>query len=158
MTIDNPEHAAPTAGGEPFPWLLAYFRQIYSHKVDTTPAGVTLVRLAPEDVRIEALHLAYSYDGRHWTPLNDNRPTLPASTLEERIRDPFLRRGPDGWFHLLATCGWSSKDIYYRRSRDLIHWEQPRYLPITDGLPQARNAWAPEWVWDHEQGNYFVFW
>ncbi len=44
--------------GEPFPWLFAYFRQIYSYRVELTPEGVQLVRLTHESLSVEALHLA----------------------------------------------------------------------------------------------------
>jgi hypothetical protein len=143
--------------GEPFPWLFAYFRQIYAHQVDLTPNGIQLVRLSDEDLLAEALHLAFSYDGLHWTPLNRNQP-IPGATANQRIRDPFLRRGCDGTFHLLATGGMRPTDIYYARSKDLIHWHDQRSLPIMGTQTQARNAWAPEFIFDPQHNNYFVFW
>ena len=155
---DTSPHRSSEAAGEPFPWLFAYFRQIYSHRVDLAPEGVRLVRLTHESLSVEALHLAYSHDGLTWTPLNGNRPVLPTTTADERIRDPFVGRGVDGAFHLLATGGGVATDIVYARSWDLIHWEHRRSVPIMSSVAGARNAWAPEFIFDAEQNNYCVFW
>jgi hypothetical protein len=141
-------------------WLLAYFRQIYQGKVDVTEAaGVTVIPLTQEKVLAESLHLAWSRDGRVWTALNDNRPVWPNPPTAHRVRDPFVARGPaDGFFHLVATGGDKKRGCLYARSRDLLDWEPPRSLPLMESVPQVRNVWAPEWVWDPEQENYFVFW
>ncbi|MBW3622718.1 MAG: glycoside hydrolase family 43 protein [Armatimonadetes bacterium] len=138
-------------------WMLAYFRQIYRDRVEITPEGVKIVPLTDEKLCVEALHLAYSRDGRRWTALNGNRPVRP-ETKEWRVRDPVLARGPDGRFHLVATGGESRRGMLYSTSPDLIDWEPPRTLPVMDSDPEARNVWAPEWVWDEAQGNYFLFW
>ena len=157
MSDISPPRSLETAG-ERFPWLFAYFRQIYSHRVDLAPEGVQLVRLTHESLSVEALHLAYSHDGLTWTPLNGNRPVLPTTTADERIRDPFVGRGVDGAFHLLATGGGVATDIVYARSWDLIHWEHRRSVPIMSSVAGARNAWAPEFVFDPEHHDYCVFW
>jgi hypothetical protein len=158
MTSNDRQILTQLTTGEPFPWLLAYFRQIYAHRVDLTPDGVQLFRLTHEELSVEALHLAYSYDGLHWTPLNRNQPILAADGNNQRIRDPFVQRGRDGTFHLLATGGMAATDIFYARSRDLINWDDHRSLPVMGAVSQARNAWAPEFIFDPEQHNYFVFW
>lgn len=142
---------------EPFPWLLAFFRQIYTHRVDVAAGGVELVPLSDEEVLVEALHLAYSYDGLRWTALNHNQP-IQAASGSQRIRDPFLRRGNDGNFHLLATCGWATTDMFYAQSTDLIHWHNHRLVPVMGSAPQVRNVWAPEFIFDPAQNNYLVFW
>lgn len=138
-------------------WMLAYFRQIYGDRVEITPEGVTNVPLTDERLWVEALHLAYSRDGRRWTALNGNRPVLP-ETKEWRVRDPHIARGADGAFHLVATGGGSRRGMLYSRSVDLLEWDPPRSLPVMESVPEARNVWAPEWVWDEDEGSYFVFW
>ncbi len=158
MTWTDQQTLTQEATGEPFPWLFAYFRQIYEHRVDLTAEGVQLFWLSHEKLLVEALHLAYSYDGLHWTPLNQNRPIMPVTENNQRIRDPFVQRGQDGNFHLLATGGSLPTDIYYARSTDLIHWDEQRSLPVMRSVSEARNAWAPEFIFDPEQNNYFVFW
>ncbi|MDQ3812675.1 MAG: glycoside hydrolase family 43 protein [Armatimonadota bacterium] len=136
-------------------YALAYFRQIYGGRVEINVAGETrIVRLTDEPLAVEALHLAWSRDGRHWAALNDNRPILP----EVWLRDPFINRGPDGWFHLLATGGRGPRDCLYLRSRDLVTWPEPRSLPLMESVPQANNIWAPEWFYDEPSDEYFLLW
>ena len=136
-------------------YALAYFRQIYGGQVEIDEAGQTqMVELTEQAMAVEALHLAWSRDGRHWHALNDNRPIL----TDVWMRDPFLNRGPDGWFHLLATGGWSKRDCLYLRSRDLVTWEEPRSLPLMKSVPHANNVWAPEWFFDEPNGEYFLLW
>ncbi len=140
-------------------WMLAYFRQVYAGRVETTADGTPyVVALTGEALCVEDLHLAWSRDGLHWTALNGNRPTLPTPAGARHTRDPFVRRGPDGLFHLLATGGAAPTDVLYGRSPDLVAWEDLRSIPLVGGVSGARNAWAPEWVRDDEQGNYFVYW
>ncbi|MBV9470912.1 MAG: glycoside hydrolase family 43 protein [Abitibacteriaceae bacterium] len=136
-------------------YALAYFRQIYGGQVEVNEAGEThTVTLTNEPLAVESLHLAWSRDGRHWTALNDNQPVLPNVWL----RDPFINRGADGWFHLLATGGESARDCLYLRSRDLLNWDEPQSLPLMESVPQANNVWAPEWFFDAQCGEYFLLW
>ncbi len=134
------------------PWLFAYFRQVYKSRVEETPQGWQHVHLTDRDYKAEQLHGAWSRDALQWTPLNDNAPTWP----EQWLRDPFVGRGPDGAFHLLATGG-SKRGCLYARSMDLISW-QPRVLPLMESVAEAGNVWAPEWFFDHEAGEFLVFW
>lgn len=136
-------------------YLLAYFRQIYGGRVEVDAAGQTqVVTLTDEPLEVESLHLAWSRDGRHWAALNDNRPTLPNVWM----RDPFINRGPDGWFHLVATGGKGPRNCLYVRSRDLITWDEPRTLPLMESVPEANNIWAPEWFFDEKSGEYLLIW
>lgn len=136
--------------------ILAYFRQIYDGRVEIDAAGRTqIVPLTDQPLAIEALHLAASDDGRHWTALNDNRPILPNVWM----RDPFVNRSPvDGCFHLVATGGDGPRDCVYCRSRDLITWDEPRSLPLMASVADARNVWAPEWFFDAASGDYLLVW
>lgn len=123
--------------------------------MEVSDAGEThVVTLTDAPMAIEALHLAWSRDGRHWTALNDNHPILPGVWM----RDPFVQRGPDGWFHLLATGGSSPRDCLYVRSHDLVTWDAPRSLPLMASVAEANNIWAPEWFFDEKNGDYFLFW
>ena len=106
----------------------------------------------------EALHLAWSQDGLHWTPLNANRPLLQATAGNGSLRDPFIRFGADGWFHLLSTDSWHSPNILHTRSQDLLHWEAWDVVPIMGCIEKTRNTWAPEFFYDMERQVYIVFW
>src|SRR5690606_10398114 len=51
----------------------------------------------------ENLHFAYSRDGLHWTALNNNQPVFISNLGEGILRDPFIAKGPDGYFHMVFT-------------------------------------------------------
>ena len=87
-------------------WLFSYFRQRYDSRVEIDAHGHPYNVLLPDPMHVEQLHLALSTDGRHWNPLNDGRPVW-----EQRLRDPFLQRGPDGVWRLVATGRDSSRTI-----------------------------------------------
>ena len=148
-------HSAPIGVLNDTRYVLAYFRQIYGGRVEITEGGEAhVVPLAEAAMEVEALHLAWSLDGRHWSALNNNDPILPRVWM----RDPFIQQGPDGWFHLLATGGQGPRSCLYLRSRDLVRWEEARSLPLMESVPQANNVWAPEWFYDAPRGEYFLLW
>ena len=145
-------------------WMLAYFRQRYEGRVEIDAKGEAHQIPLADPMKVEQLHLAYSDDGRNWTPLNDNEPIW-----DQRMRDPFVKRGADGLWHLLATGGGSRKDrsegpvCLHAVSQDLIHWEVAGALPLMKGVRDendrpARNIWAPEWFQDEASGEYFLLW
>jgi hypothetical protein len=121
----------------------------------------------PNPMKEEQLHLALSTDGRHWQPLNGNRPVW-----NQWLRDPFVRRGPDGLWHLLATGGERTPRksetnlgpaCLYASSGDLLKWENVRSLNLMPGVRDetgrgARNIWAPEWFLDHATGEIVLLW
>lgn len=108
--------------------------------------------------------LALSPDGRTWTPLNNNRPWIKPEAPGMLMRDPWLQQGPDGLWHMIWTWGWTRGEndktlkIGYAESRDLIHWSPQRAIPVMPGEPTARNAWAPEAVYDAARKEWIVFW
>jgi hypothetical protein len=79
------------------------------------------------------------------------------------MRDPFLAPGPDGNWRLLRTWGWTRGEtggrlkIGYSSSKDLIHRTPQREIPVLENEPQARNAWAPEAVWDSQVNERKIF-
>lgn len=73
------------------------------------------------------LHMAYSWDGRTWTALNDDRPIMAGDTIavQRGIRDPYIFRGPDGGFCVAMT------DLHVFGQRDGVRttqWERPGNL------------------------------
>lgn len=105
------------------------------------------------------LRLAWSRDGFCWESLGRNRIFLQPTIGEEGLmRDPFLFSGPDGTFHLLWTTGWRGQSIGYASSIDLISWSAQRELPVMAHEPDTKNCWAPEAIWDEEQGQFLIFW
>lgn len=109
------------------------------------------------------VYFAISQDGHQWTELNEGKPLLRPSQPGMLMRDPFLTRGRDGTYHLLWTWGWSKSaggrlQIGYASSTDLIHWSEQRAIPVMENEPGARNAWAPEMVWDRRQREWLIYW
>lgn len=156
----------PAVSSEKPVWVLAYFRQRYEGRVEIDANGQTRTVPLPNPMKEEQLHLALSEDGRHWVPLQGNRPVW-----KQWLRDPFVGRGADGRWHLTATGGGpgprpgreAGPTCLYATSKDLIHWQDARSLTpmrgVTDetGRP-ARNIWAPEWIVDPASGDYVMVW
>ncbi|QNF34590.1 glycoside hydrolase family 43 protein [Adhaeribacter swui] len=146
-------------------WMMTYFRQRYPTRIEIDAQGKTIEVPLPNPMQVESLHLALSTDGRHWTPLNNNQPIW-----EQQMRDPYVRRGPDGLWRLLATGGGKRNDreqvgpsCLYATSKDLIHWQVEGALPLmkdarNEANALARNIWAPEWFYDAINQEYMLFW
>jgi hypothetical protein len=159
----------PTTGpsGEKDSWVLAYFRQRYEGRVEIDAEGRTRQVPLPNPMKKEQLHLALSTDGRHWKPLNGNRPVW-----DQWLRDPFVGRGPNALWHLLATGGGRTPKTnqtnlgpacLYATSRDLLKWENVRPLNLMHGVQDetgrvARNIWAPEWFLDRSTDDIILLW
>lgn len=146
--------------------MFAYFRQRYDARVEVDAEGKTHTVPLPNPMREERLHLALSTDGRHWTPLNDNRPVW-----NQRLRDPFVRRTPDRQWRLLATGaapgsrrdGHAGPVCLTATSRDLLSWDGVRSLALMQGVVDqahrpARNIWAPVWFLDERTGDFVLIW
>ena len=146
-------------------WMLTYFRQRYPTRIEIDAKGNTVEVPLPNPMLINKLHIALSNDGRHWTPLNDNKPVW-----EQHVRDPYVRKGPDGLWRMLSTGGGSGNDrqkvgpsCLYMTSRDLVHWQVEGALPLMKDVRDetgalARNIWAPEWFYDEKTAEYVLFW
>lgn len=105
------------------------------------------------------MFLAWSADGYRWEELNGGRPLLlPEVGREQLMRDPAIAQGPDGVFHMVWTDSWASQTIGYASSPDLIHWSPQRSITVMANEPDVRNCWAPELVYDEEQGHFLIFW
>lgn len=118
----------------------------------------------------EQVYFGLSKDGRNWTALNDGKPVLVSTMGEKGARDPFLLRSHDGRkFYLLATdLSWNrdrsgsravragSRSILIWESDNLVKWSAPRLVAVAP--EDAGCAWAPEAIYDEENGDYLVFW
>jgi hypothetical protein len=118
----------------------------------------------------EQIYFGLSQDGRHWDALNGAQPVLISKLGEKGVRDPYILRSHDGrGFYLIATDlsinlhnDWTratnagSKSIVIWESPDLVHWSQPRLVPVA--AHDAGCTWAPEAVYDEDTRDYLVFW
>lgn len=121
----------------------------------------------------EQIYFSVSKDGMVWRTLNRKQPMLISMIGEAGVRDPYIQRGKNGKFYIIAT----DLSIYHRRydkkmwlscqqtgSRSLIVWESPDLVHWTaaDKIEAAdKNAgclWAPEAAYDPEKDSYMVFW
>ncbi len=117
---------------------------------------------------LEQIQFSVSRDGLNWKVLNNSLPVLENHGNDGGLRDPFIYRKKDGTFVILATDlniarrndDWAnavnhgSKDIILFESADLVHWSEPKAIPMP--LPDATCAWAPEVIDD--QGKPLVIW
>lgn len=146
-------------------YMLTYFRQRYPTRIEIDSEGKVVEVPLPDPMQVEQLHIALSADGKHWTPLNGNTPVW-----DQQMRDPYVRRGPDGIWRLLGTGGGRRPDYkqtgpscLYATSEDLVHWKVEGLLPLMEDVRNAegrmvRNIWAPEWFYDTRNGDYILLW
>ena len=107
------------------------------------------------------LFLAASTNGLNWTELKapNGKSFLEPQVGGKLMRDPCLRLGPDGVFHLVWTTSWARPPVFgYASSADLIHWSEERAVPVMENDPTAENVWAPELFYDAAKGQWLVFW
>jgi hypothetical protein len=105
----------------------------------------------------EGLRFIYSYDGIRWDSI-DGVFLRPEVGSQRVMRDPSIVRGPDGTFHLVWTSSWrGDRGFGYARSKDLIHWEQQRF--IETGMDTTTvNTWAPELFYDDVKRQFLIVW
>jgi alpha-L-arabinofuranosidase len=107
----------------------------------------------------DGLHLAWSRDGYRWEELGLPSHAWIKPTLGNKcMRDPSLKQGPDGVFHLVWTTGWGDKGFGYASSKDLVHWSDQVLVPVNEKVPGARNTWAPELFYDAKTQQWLVIW
>ena len=121
----------------------------------------------------EQIYFSVSQDGSTWKTLNGGAPVLTSSVGERGVRDPFIQRGVDGKYYIIATDlsiynrrgdkdRWStcqtagSKSIVVWESDDLVNWSEANLVEVAD--EKAGCTWAPESIYDPEKEMYMVFW
>jgi hypothetical protein len=107
----------------------------------------------------DGLHLAWSRDGLNWKPLGNGKSYLtPTVGKAKLMRDPSVARDPDGNYHLVWTSGWWESGIGHASTRDFITWTGQQEIPVMAHEPKARNAWAPDLVWDRKRKEFLIVW
>ncbi|MGN0182274.1 MAG: LamG-like jellyroll fold domain-containing protein, partial [Candidatus Ornithomonoglobus sp.] len=121
----------------------------------------------------EQIYFSVSDDGTTWKTINGGAPMLRSTIGEKGVRDPYILRGEDGKFFVIATdlsiynrrddsnrwgtCQTAgSKSIVIWESNDLVNWSEARLVEVAD--KNAGCTWAPEAVYDTEKDAYMVFW
>ena len=123
-----------------------------------------------EDATREQIYFSVSKDGKTWTTLNNKQPYLTSNVGTQGVRDPYILRGEDGKFFIIATDlsvynlknNWTaaaqqgSKSIVVWESSDLVNWSEASLVKINND--NAGCTWAPEACYDPEKDEYMVFW
>jgi len=114
----------------------------------------------------EQLSYAISYDGYNFKALNNGKSVWKSSVGTECIRDPYIFKGEDGLYHLLATdmkssLGWNSnRNLISAVSTDLVHWFDETLIEIADKyqiMQGADRAWAPQAIYDPKRESYMIY-
>ena len=118
----------------------------------------------------EQICFALSTDGYNYTPLNNGDPIINSAdiALKQAVRDPHILRGEDGYFYMVVTDmrssdGWSSNDgMVLLRSADMINWTHtaidfPTRWPERFDRNKLTQVWAPQTIYDPEEGKYMVY-
>lgn len=115
----------------------------------------------------EQLSYAVSTDGYNFKALNNGNAVWKSDVGTGCIRDPYIFKGEDGIYYLLATdmkssLGWSSnRNIISARSTDLINWTDITLIEIAGKYPatmDADRAWAPQAIYDSKKNSYMIYW
>ncbi|KOV73980.1 1,4-beta-xylanase [Streptomyces sp. NRRL WC-3618] len=134
--------------------------------------GYLMVHFTGDGSTNQQMYLSHSTDGVHWDDLNGGGMVLRSPVGTKGVRDPAFVRSPDGSkYWIIATdlcigCGqtWSqsindgSRNLVVWESTDLVTWSEPRLLNVAGAIPDGRNAWAPEAIWDPASNDYVLYW
>ena len=107
----------------------------------------------------DGLHLAVSSDGLNWKAVKDDTSIFKPS--QWIFRDPAIQRDSSGSYHLLWTVAWNARQIKaigYAKSKDLVHWEKERFLPVMENEPETQYVWGPELFWDNKYKDWIITW
>ncbi len=118
-------------------------------------------------VEEQRINMAISSDGYRFQALNDNKPIIDQKLGTECCRDPYILKGQDGCYYIIATdmdanLGWTSNHALVTwKSEDLINWTDETVIDIRDlggEFTNTTRAWAPQAIWDPEVEMYMVYW
>ncbi|CAL9329282.1 glycoside hydrolase family 43 protein [Streptomyces sp. enrichment culture] len=134
--------------------------------------GYLMTHFIGEGADGQQIYFSHSTDGRNWRDLNGGGMTLRSTVGTRGVRDPALVRSPDGSrYWIIATdlcigCGqnWDqaindgSRNLVVWESTNLVTWSQPWLLDVAGAIPDGRNAWAPEAIWNPQTNDYVLYW
>lgn len=139
-----------------------------TEKVEEEPDyyGYLFVYFTGNDPSQERVYYAVSENGYDFTALNGGKPVLTSNSGTKCVRDPYIFRGQDGYYYMIATdmkssLGWNSnRSLISWRSADLITWEDETVIQVADTSKTTRGAdrvWAPQAIWNEERGEYMIY-
>ncbi|KAB8234421.1 hypothetical protein BDV23DRAFT_190888 [Aspergillus alliaceus] len=121
----------------------------------------------------ESVYFALSdnSDPLGFSPINNNKPVVTPTVGTKAVRDTSIIVGEGdnvGKYWIIGTdlnigsTNWGdavrtgSRGIYVWESTDLITWSEGALVTVEDST--AGMVWAPDAIWDAEQGQYLVHW
>lgn len=117
----------------------------------------------------QAIRFATSRDGINFKALNNNEALLKSTLGSKNVRDPYLFKGNDGAYYIIATDLDASTMGYWGRqsgmivwkSTDLVNWTNETRIDVGEIIGVDPNliarAWAPEVIYDSSLGAYMVY-
>jgi len=139
------------------------YSTISTEKPDVAYLFAYFLGNAPEQ---ERLSYAVSTDGYNFKALNGGGAVWKSSVGTECLRDPYIFKGEDGFYYMLATdmkssLGWNSnRNLLSAKSTDLVHWFDETSIEIANKYPLmqgADRAWAPQAIYDPEKESYMIY-
>src|SRR6188474_1772074 len=104
------------------------------------------------------LRMLYSYNCYYWNDL-DTVLLQPQVGNQKVMRDPSMVQGPDKTFHLVWTSSWrGDRGFGYASSKDLVHWNEQKFIPVMEHEPTTVNVWAPELFYDDPNARFIIIW
>ena len=113
----------------------------------------------------ERLFYGVSKDGYNFRALNNGESVLTSDLGTLCIRDPFIMKGEDGYYYIIATdmkssLGWSSNyaTVVYK-TPDLINIVDKEWINYREikGAEGCTRAWAPQAIWCPEKNAYMIY-
>lgn len=135
--------------------------------VATSTDGAYLMAYFVGEDSGEQIYFAVSKDGYNYEALNGKQAIIPQSVPQQgtsHMRDPYVFRGNDGRFWLLATdlnanaSSYSNNSLYTFYSDDLVNWTYNSIILMNNYIPNTTRAWAPQAAWDAEKNAYMIYW
>lgn len=115
----------------------------------------------------QTVHFAVSADGYHFTPLKGNNAVIRQTLGTNCCRDPYIFKGQDGYYYIVATDMDASANVWwgnsvsmvYWRSKDLVNWSDETIIDMRNILPgnDIQRCWAPQVIWDDKEQKYLVY-
>ncbi len=139
------------------------YSTISTEKPDVAYLFAYFLGNAPEQ---ERLSYAVSTDGYNFKALNGGGAVWKSSVGTECLRDPYIFKGEDGLYYMLATdmkssLGWNSnRNLLSAKSTDLVHWFDETSIEIANKyslMQGADRAWAPQAIYDPEKQSYMIY-
>jgi Glycosyl hydrolases family 43. len=113
----------------------------------------------------EKLYYGVSIDGYNFYALNKGKPVYSSSLGTGCLRDPFIFKGEDGYYYILATDMQSSQGYFSNyaiiilKTLDFIHIIDSTRIDYHcfNSTKKCNRAWAPQAIWCPEKKSYMIY-